>query len=307
MADRIFPNRVQEGELDSELVYQGINWEGLNIVEAKKKSPKMSKELVEHFKNHVSAENEDDAVIAALKALAEDSDDDDEDDDDDDDDDDGAVVEEEVEETEDDDTEEDDDDGEEEAMNETKHEKVVRGKDVKANRQIHFNHPSQLSAEAVEAAIASGDKPLVNAILAARHERRVRLANKIEKIVEAQNATKKNVKVASQETNFVKVSEANSAAKNAFIKKAQSAGFPQEYIDAMLGTSAHTENNDVVEIKNVMASELTNNIKKSAVTGLVKVATLTNADYDRLKRYWKEELGYGDQEWIDELFTKKYD
>ena len=302
MADRIFPNRVQEGELDSELVYQGINWEGLNIVEAKKKSPKMSKELVEHFKNHVSAENEDDAVIAALKALAEDSDDDDEDDDD------GAVVEEEVEETEDDDTEEDDDDdGEEEAMNETKHEKVVRGKDVKANRQIHFNHPSQLSAEAVEAAIASGDKPLVNAILAARHERRVRLANKIEKIVEAQNATKKNVKVASQETNFVKVSEANSAAKNAFIKKAQSAGFPQEYIDAMLGTSAHTENNDVVEIKNVMASELTNNIKKSAVTGLVKVATLTNADYDRLKRYWKEELGYGDQEWIDELFTKKYD
>ena len=301
MADRIFPNRVQEGELDSELVYQGINWEGLNIVEAKKKSPKMSKELVEHFKNHVSAENEDDAVIAALKALAEDSDDDDDDDDDD-----GAVVEEEVEETEDDDTEEDDD-GEEEAMNETKHEKVVRGKDVKANRQIHFNHPSQLSAEAVEAAIASGDKPLVNAILAARHERRVRLANKIEKIVEAQNATKKNVKVASQETNFVKVSEANSAAKNAFIKKAQSAGFPQEYIDAMLGTSAHTENNDVVEIKNVMASELTNNIKKSAVTGLVKVATLTNADYDRLKRYWKEELGYGDQEWIDELFTKKYD
>jgi len=302
MADRIFPNRVQEGELDSELVYQGINWEGLNIVEAKKKSPKMSKELVEHFKNHVSAENEDDAVIAALKALAEDSDDDDDDDDDD-----GAVVEEEVEETEDDDTEEDDDDGEEEAMNETKHEKVVRGKDVKANRQIHFNHPSQLSAEAVEAAIASGDKPLVNAILAARHERRVRLANKIEKIVEAQNATKKNVKVASQETNFVKVSEANSAAKNAFIKKAQSAGFPQEYIDAMLGNSAHTENNDVVEIKNVMASELTNNIKKSAVTGLVKVATLTNADYDRLKRYWKEELGYGDQEWIDELFTKKYD
>lgn len=302
MADRIFPNRVQEGELDSELVYQGINWEGLNIVEAKKKSPKMSKELVEHFKNHVSAENEDDAVIAALKALAEDSDDDDDDDD-------GAVVEEEVEETEDedDDVEEDDDDGEEEAMNETKHEKVVRGKDVKANRQIHFNHPSQLSAEAVEAAIASGDKPLVNAILAARHERRVRLANKIEKIVEAQNATKKNVKVASQETNFVKVSEANSAAKNAFIKKAQSAGFPQEYIDAMLGTSAHTENNDVVEIKNVMASELTNNIKKSAVTGLVKVATLTNADYDRLKRYWKEELGYGDQEWIDELFTKKYD
>jgi len=301
MADRIFPNRVQEGELDSELVYQGINWEGLNIVEAKKKNPKMPKELVEHFKNHVSAENDDDAVLATLKALAQDSEDDE--DEDDEEDEDGAVVEEEVEETEDEDGEDDDT----EAMNETEHEKVVRGKDVKANRQIHFNHPSQLSAEAVEAAISSGDKPLVDAILAARHERRVRLANKIEKIVEAQNASKKNVKVANQETTFVKVSEANSAAKNAFIKKAQAAGFPQEYIDAMLGTPAHTENNDVVEIKNVMASELTNNVKKAAVTGLVKVATLTNADYDRLKRYWKEELGYGDQEWIDELFTKKYD
>jgi hypothetical protein len=303
MADRIFPNRVHEGELDSELVYQGINWEGLNIVEAKKKSPKMPKELVEHFKNHVSAENDDDAVLAALKALAQDSEDDD-DDDDEDEDEDGAVVEEEVEETEDEDGEEDDDT---EAMNETEHEKVVRGKDVKANRQIHFNHPSQLSAEAVEAAISAGDKPLVDAILAARHERRVRLANKIEKIVEAQNASKKNVKVAKQEETFIKVSEASSAAKNAFIKKAQAAGFPQEYIDAMLGTPAQTESNDVVEIKNVMASELTGNVKKAAVTGLVKVATLTNADYDRLKRYWKEELGYGDQEWIDELFTKKYD
>lgn len=303
MADRIFPNRVQEGELDSELVYQGINWEGLNIVEAKKKSPKMPKELVEHFKNHVTAEGDEDAVLAALKALAEDSDDE-EDDDDDEDDEDGAVVEEEVEETEDEDGEADDDT---EAMNETEHEKVVRGKDVKANRQIHFNHPSQLSADAVESAIAAGDQPLVNAILAARHERRVRLANKIEKIVEAQNAAKKNVKVAAPEATFVKVSEANSAAKTAFIKKAQAAGFPQEYIDAMLGTPAHTESNEVAEIKNVMASELTGNVKKAAVTGLVKVATLTNADYDRLKRYWKEELGYGDQEWIDELFTKKYD
>ena len=303
MADRIFPNRVQEGELDSELVYQGINWEGLNIVEAKKKSPKMPKELVEHFKNHITAEGDDDAVLAALKSLAQDSDEDD-DDDEETEDEDGAVVEEEVEETEDEDGEADDDT---EAMNETEHEKVVRGKDVKANRQIHFNHPSQLSAEAVEAAISSGDKPLVDAILAARHERRVRLANKIEKIVEAQNAAKKNVKVAAPQATFVKVSEANSAAKAAFIKKAQAAGFPQEYIDAMLGTPAHTESNEVAEIKNVMASELTGNVKKAAVTGLVKVATLTNADYDRLKRYWKEELGYGDQEWIDELFTKKYD
>jgi hypothetical protein len=301
MADRIFPSRVQEGDLDSELVYQGINWEGLNIVEAKKKSPKMPKELVEHFKNHVNAEDENDAVIAALKSLAADSDEDEEDEDEDEE---SVVVEEEVEETEDEDGEDED----AEAENETEHEKIVRGKDVKANRNIHFNHPNQISAEAIEAAIEAGDKELANAILAARHERRVRLANKIEKIVEAQQSAAKNVKVAKKtEVEFVKISEASSEMKNAFIKKAQANGFPQEYIDAMLGTSSVSESNDVKEIKEVMASELNNNIKKSAVSGLVKVATLTDADYDRLKRYWKEELGYGDQEWIDELFTKKFD
>jgi hypothetical protein len=40
---------------------------------------------------------------------------------------------------------------------------------------------------------------------------------------------------------------------------------------------------------------------------MVKVATLTNADYDRLVDYWVNELGYGDREWVETLFTKKYD
>ena len=56
-----------------------------------------------------------------------------------------------------------------------------------------------------------------------------------------------------------------------------------------------------------MSSELSENVKKAAVASMVKTATLTDADYSRLIRYWKEELGYGDQEWIDALFTKKYD
>jgi hypothetical protein len=40
---------------------------------------------------------------------------------------------------------------------------------------------------------------------------------------------------------------------------------------------------------------------------MVKTATLSDSDYSRLVDYWKNELGYGDQEWIDALFTKKYD
>jgi hypothetical protein len=40
---------------------------------------------------------------------------------------------------------------------------------------------------------------------------------------------------------------------------------------------------------------------------MIKTATLSDADYSRLIDYWKNDLGYGDQDWIDALFTKKYD
>ena len=191
---------------------------------------------------------------------------------------------------------------------------------------IHFTHPSQLSADAVEAALASGDKVLANTILAARHDRRLRLASNIEKVVEAQKAQAvklaqrkayreslvktasepaKNVKVAAS-NGFVKVSEMNNTAKKAFASKAIAAGFPQEYVAAMLNTET-VANNDISEIKTVMASDLNSNVKKAAVSGMVKVATLTNADYDRLVDYWVNELGYGDREWVETLFTKKYD
>jgi hypothetical protein len=56
-----------------------------------------------------------------------------------------------------------------------------------------------------------------------------------------------------------------------------------------------------------MAAELPVEVKKAAVEGLVKTATLSDADYNRLRDYWKNELGYGDEEWIDDLFSSKYD
>ena len=96
------------------------------------------------------------------------------------------------------------------------------------------------------------------------------------------------------------------ASKKAFASKALAQGFPKEYVEAILGESKPVVDN-TVEIRNVMSSDLSENVKKSAVSSMVKVATLSDADYSRLVDYWKNELGYGDQEWIDALFTKKYD
>ena len=201
---------------------------------------------------------------------------------------------------------------------------------------VAFTHPSQLSAEAVEAALASGDKALANTILAARHERRVRLANKIQKTVQAQEekavklaqrkayreslvktsgqsnvSTRSSKVVASKSANtstngFVKISQMSRTAKAAFAEKALSEGFPMEYVHAVLG-EAFNSAEKTEEIKRVMSSNLEVNVKRAAVKSMVKTATLSNADYSRLVNYWKNELGYGDVAWINELFTKKYD
>jgi len=86
MADRIFPSRVSEDRLDSELVFKGIDWDNFQVKTAKKE--KMPAELLEHFKSlngdaegtkdkkddskdkEAKASSEKDHVLAALLALA---------------------------------------------------------------------------------------------------------------------------------------------------------------------------------------------------------------------------------------------
>ena len=302
MADRIFPNTYQEEPLDSDLVFKGIDWDNFNKrvadnKEAKKAPTELMKALrdayPETFDDVAEADDTKEASTKVSKETCP-----------------ACNC----------DPCECDDDDDKEAKMEKKASPIV------------FNHPSQLSAEAVEAAIAAGDDRLKDAILAARHERRVRLASKIESQIEAENevneklaqrrayrenlvakvakteekAQRKAEKKANKEE-FVKVSEAGKKARNAFAQKALAEGFPQEYVDAILGNNETVEVDNTEEIRNVMSSELSPNVKKAAVESMVKVATLTDADYSRLIRYWKEELGYGDQEWIDALFTKKYD
>jgi hypothetical protein len=202
---------------------------------------------------------------------------------------------------------------------------IDKKNEMKKQASFHFSHPSQIDASAVETAISEGDDLLVKAILAARQERRMRLANKIERTIIAQDmeknlklanekvqtsrtaTVKKTSKVSNTETgdSFVKVSNMSPNYKKAFAAKAIAHGFPQEYIDAMLGES-ETKADSTVEIREVMSSKLNSNVKKAAVTSMVKEANLTNEDYSRLLDYWINELGY-EKEWAEALFTKKYD
>jgi hypothetical protein len=323
MADRIFPNKFQESGIDSELVFTGINWDTFNERLAKvmdgegdekKKVPhELLNALNEKYPEEFDEEAESNDKEGGMKnskwaAYAEEEATEEEDSDDEDEDSD-----------EDSDEEDEDSDEEDEDENEADMEKRAS--------KIVFNHPSQLSAEAVEAAIASGDKRLANTILAARHERRVRLATQIEtniKTAQAHEAAlmqrkayRENlVKVADRNENrtavaqkveeptFVKASALNNNAKKAFAAKAIAAGFPTEYVEAMLNTPV-AETPAVDEIKQVMASNLNPSTKKQVVASMIKESALDAANINRCKDYWKNELGYGDPEWVDELFNSK--
>ena len=365
MADRIFPNRFQEDPLDSDLVFQGIDWDNFNQRLAEAKEPKENKGLKalldaigDEEVDRLQGEDHDDHDTEsamdhkagwskeAKKGLPE-------------------GLKKWMEENGKGKKSEDSDDDEEdkkcpdcdcdpcECDEDKKGPMKRKGPKSKTDKKaFHFNHASQLSAEAVEAAIEAGDEDLKNAILAARHERRVRLASKIERQIVAQNET--NVKLAQRrayrEALVQKVAEKmedkkeaamdkecekcggkyagkeceacgyasnksdmkeakafSSQARKAFAAKALAEGFPMEYIQARLGESIAPKADKLADIKNVLASDLETNVKVAAASSMIKVATLSDADYSRIIDYWKNELGYGDQEWIDALFTKKYD
>jgi hypothetical protein len=350
MADRIFPNRFQEDPLDSDLVFQGIDWDNFNQRLAEAKEPKENKGLKalidaigDEEVDRLQGEDHDDhdeagmdhksgymkeakkGLPEGLKKWMEEN---------------GKGKKSES---------KDDEDHEDEEEMEGKGPMKRKGPKSKTEKKaFHFNHASQLSAEAVEAAIEAGDEDLKNAILAARHERRVRLAGKIERQVQAQQET--NLKLAQRrayrealvqkvaekmddekeaamdktcekcggvyagkkcecgkDSEMKEVKAFSSAARKAFAAKAIAEGFPIEYVNARLGETATPAVDKLSDIKNVLASDLETNVKVAAASSMIKVATLSDADYSRIIDYWKNELGYGDQEWIDALFTKKYD
>ena len=340
MADRIFPNKFQESGLDSELVFTGINWDafGQRLAAMEEGEDKAESDFPDELMQAINkkwpgkvdeiAEGSSEPVNAKWAAVDTDEDDSDEDDNT------TATRKADYEDMgycpvcketsltngkcdqcdygHDDDDDDDDDEMTEESDMKKKASKIV------------FNAPSQLSAEAVEAALASGNTKLANTILAARHERRVRLANKIEDNIKtaqahnlklaqrrayrenlvktaSNNAKKATTRTAKNTSEFVKAQHLNNSAKNAFAAKAIASGFPAEYVEAMLNTPV-AEAPAVVEIKQVMASNLKPSVKRTVVASMIKESELDSANINRCKDYWKNELGYGDPEWVDELF-----
>ena len=320
MADRIFPNKFQESGLDSELVFTGINWDafGQRLAAMEEGEDKAESDFPDELMQAINnkwpgkvdeiAEGSSEPVNAKWAAVDTDEDDSDEDDED---------SEEDDEDSEEDDEDSDVDTDEDDEMTE-------ESKMKKKASKIVFTNPAQLSAEAVEAALASGNTKLANTILTARHERRVRLANKIENNIKtaqahnlklaqrrayrenlvktaSNNAKKANTRTAKNTSEFVKAQDLNNSAKNAFAAKAIASGFPAEYVEAMLNTPV-AEAPAVAEIKQVMASNLKPSVKRTVVASMIKESELDSANINRCKDYWKNELGYGDPEWVDELF-----
>jgi len=323
MADRIFPNTFKEEPLDSDLVFKGIDWDNFNTKLAEVKNGEHNNELPEEFREILAKKKMPEEVEEMFEKKNKGKDKED-----------GNLsnvpeglrdhVRKMQEKAKGKKTEKSEKDSEESEEHDEASEKGSMKK-----KAYHFTHPAQLTAEAIEAAQSSGNEELVKAIVAARHERRVRLASKIEekvaeeveineklaqrkayreslvnKVVKAESSKRTRT---SSSDDFVKVSNMSNSSKKVFAAKAIAQGFPQEYVEAMLGNNETIKADNTEEIRNVMSSELSINIKKSAVSSMVKVAKLTDADYSRLISYWKNELGYGDQEWIDALFTKKYD
>jgi len=321
MADRIFPNKFQESGLDSELVFTGINWDafGQRLAAMEEGEDKAESDFPDELMQAINnkwpgkvdeiAEGSSEPVNAKWAAVDTDEDDSDKDDED-------------SEEDDDDDSEEDDEDSD---VDTDEDDEMTEESEMKKKAsKIVFTNPAQLSAEAVEAALASGNTKLANTILTARHERRVRLANKIEDNIKtaqahnlklaqrrayrenlvktaSNNAKKANTRTAKNTSEFVKAQDLNNSAKNAFAAKAIASGFPAEYVEAMLNTPV-AEAPAVAEIKQVMASNLKPSVKRTVVASMIKESELDSANINRCKDYWKNELGYGDPEWVDELF-----
>lgn len=203
----------------------------------------------------------------------------------------------------------------------------------KTASKIVFTHPDQISAEALMQAKTAGNENLVRAILAAREDRNRVIEARLERL--AQEETEKNQRLAnrreqraaivaqaennakrlaSAEATVVKnsegfktVSSLKNNEKEVIAQRLLENGFPAEYVEATLGLYEQEAQISAEEnqIREVMSSSLNDTTKRTAVAGLVKVAELSQEQLDRCIRFWVDELGYGDEEWVRDLFAKK--
>jgi len=180
MADRVFPNNVNV-DMGSKVEFSGINWDAVqasltNNRFAQGNTDKVL-ELLEQAGYGDLSEKQVQQIDDLVKSVTENKEGmDDMDEDDMDEDDMGDM------DDMDDMGDEEDEDYEDEMKDDTSamHD-IASWKTSGSNkmRKIAFTNPSQISAEAIELAMANGDTKLVNTILAARKENRNRIASAI--------------------------------------------------------------------------------------------------------------------------------
>jgi hypothetical protein len=204
---------------------------------------------------------------------------------------------------------------------------------TKKASKVVFTHPEQISAEALMQAKTAGNENLVRAILSAREDRNRVIESRLERLAQeesdknqrlAQRREQRAAIVAQAEGNAKRLASADaSITKNAEGFKTVSAlknnekaviaqrlldnGFPAEYVEATLGLYAEVApvSSEENQIREVMSSSLNDTTKRTAVASLVKVAELSQEQLDRCIRFWVDELGYGDEQWVRDLFAKK--
>jgi hypothetical protein len=152
MADRVFPNNTNV-DMGSKISFSGIDWSSVEQNIQKNKYASSQDEQIAHLLKM--------AEMMDNEKNAEDC---------------------EAEEMHDKKAETKEEEHEEEGKKELEHRdpKHTLASDSNKMKKIAFTHPSQISAEAIEAAEAAGDTKLVNTILAARKANRQRIASAIE-------------------------------------------------------------------------------------------------------------------------------
>jgi hypothetical protein len=198
---------------------------------------------------------------------------------------------------------------------------------------VVFTHPDQISADALMSAKTAGNDNLVRAILAAREDRNKVIEARLERlaaveteknqrlaqrreyrasiIAEAENNAKRlasvEATVTKDQEGFKTVASLKNNEKQVIAQRLIDNGFPVEYVEATLGMyeSAPSITDEETQIREVMSSSLNPSTKRTAIASLVKVAELSQEQLNRCIRFWVDELGYGDEQWVRDLFAKK--
>jgi hypothetical protein len=186
---------------------------------------------------------------------------------------------------------------------------------TKNMKRIAFTSQEQISADAIETALAKGDTKLVNTILAARKENRNRIAAAIKEKANsemnkyASKSDSKNKRSASESKNqaevtteFVSPAKFTRAQRDSFKRIAIASGMPKEYVEAMCGVTPLNPQLESLSdsIKKVYSMDLAQNVKQATIKTLIKEAKLSPDSKSEFIRYWNEVLGYQDKSfWPD--------